>query len=133
MDSFINNNIDTFKRRLILVIGILVGISTLVLASPAKEADRLTEGEAQELILKVKSDLDIEEVNVPDFQFDDEGNIISKPIKTIKIYDENNILLLEAPIHKVEELNNKALSKLINASDFLIENHNIKYYRLDLK
>lgn len=132
MDSFINNNIDSYKRRLILVIGVLVGISTMVLAGPV-EADRLTEGEAQELILKVKGDLNIEEVDTPVLEFDEEGNILNAPVKTIKIYDKNNVLLLEAPIHKLEEMNNKYLSKLINASDFLIENHNVKYYRLDIK
>lgn len=133
MDSIINNNIDTYKRRLILVIGVLVGISTMVLAGPVKEAEKLTAGEAQELILKVKSDLNIEEVETPVLEFDVDGNIINELVKTIKIYDENNVLLLEAPIKKVEEMNNKYLSKLINASDFLIENHNTKYYRLDLK
>ena len=133
MDSIINNNIDSYKRRLILVIGVLVGISTMVFAGPVKEADKLTEGEAQELILKVKSDLNIEEVETPVLEFDEDGNILSNPINTIKIYDANNVLLLEAPIQKVEELNNKYLSKLINASDFLIENHNVKYYRIDLK
>jgi len=133
MDSIINNNIDSYKRRLILVIGVLVGISTIVLAGPVKEADKLTAGEANELILKVKSELNIEEVETPVLEFDDEGNIINTPINTIKIYDKNNVLLLEAPIQKVEEMKNEHLNKLINASDFLIENHNVKYYRLDLK
>ena len=133
MDSFINNNIDSYKRRLILVIGILVAVSTMVLAGPVEEAEKLTAGEAKELILKVKSELNLEEVETPVIEFDDEGNIISAPIKTIKIYDDNNILLLEAPIQKVEEMKNEYLNKLINASDFLIENHNVKYYRLDLK
>ncbi len=133
MDSFINNNIDSYKRRLILVIGILVGVSAMVFGSPVKEADKLTAGEAQELILKVKSELKIDELEEESFEIDEEGNIISPVVQTIKIYDANNVLLLEAPIQKVEAMNNKYLSKLINASDFLIENHNVKYYRLDLK
>lgn len=133
MDSIINNNINLIKRRFILAIGILVGISTMALAAPVKDADKLTKGEAKELILKVKDDLNIEEEETPVLEFDEEGNILSTPVKTIKIYDENNVLLLEAPIKKVEELNNKHLSKLINASDFLIENHNTSYYRLHLK
>ncbi len=132
MNSIINNNINVIKRRFILAIGILVGISTMALATPVKEADRLTKGEANELILQVKDDLNIEEETF-DFEFDEEGNMLSAPVKTIKIYDENNVLLLEAPIKKVEELNNKHLSRLINASDFLIENHNTAYYRLHLK
>ena len=133
MDSFINNNIDSYKRRLILVIGILVGISALAFGGTVKEADKLTAGEAQELILKVKGELNIEDVEAPVLEIDDEGNIISTPLKTIKIYDANNVLLLEAPIQKVDAMKNKHLTKLINASDFLIENHNVKYYRLDLK
>lgn len=133
MNTIINNNISLLKRRFILAIGILVGASTMVLANPAEEADRLTKGEANELILQVKDDLNIEEEETFDFEFDEEGNMLSSPVKTIKIYDENNVLLLEAPIKKVEELNNKHLSRLINASDFLIENHNTTYYRLHLK
>ena len=132
MDSILNNNINTLKRRVILVIGILAGISTMVLAAPV-EADRLTEDEAKALILKVKSDLNIEEIEMPVLEFDEDGNISDAPVQTIKIYDDNNVLLLEAPIHKLEQMNNKHLSKLINASDFLIENHNTRYYRLDLK
>lgn len=132
MDSFINNNIDSYKRRLILVIGILVGISALAFGGTVKEADKLTAGEAQELILKVKNELNIED-EAPVLEIDDEGNIISAPVKTIKIYDANNVLLLEAPIQKVDAMKNKHLTKLINASDFLIENHNVTYYRLDLK
>jgi hypothetical protein len=134
MNSIINNNINTIRRRFILAIGILVGISTMVLATPVKDGEVLTEGEAKELILQVKDDLNLEEEAVtPMLEFDEEGNIISAPVKTIKIYDEENVLLLEAPINKIEELNNKHLSKLINASDFLIENHNTVYYRLHLK
>ena len=133
MNSIINNNINLLKRRFILAIGILVGISTIALAAPVDEADKLTKKEANELILKVKTDLNIEEDATPVFEFDIEGNIVSTPMKTIKIYDENNELLLEAPIEKVEELNNKYLSRLINASDFLVENHNTAYYRLHLK
>lgn len=133
MNTIINNNINSIKRRFILAIGILVGISTMVLAASAEEPDRLTKGEANELILQVKDDLNIDEEETFDFEFDEEGNMLSSPVKTIKIYDENNVLLLEAPIKKVEELNNKHLSRLINASDFLIENHNTTYYRLHLK
>ena len=133
MDSILNNNINTLKRRLILMIGILVGISTMVLAAPVEEADRLSADEAQALILKVKNDLNIEEVETPVLEFDEDGNILNTPVTTIKIYDDNNVLLLEAPIHKLEEMSNKHLSKLINASDFLIENHNTRYYRLALK
>lgn len=133
MNTIINNNISLLKRRFILAIGILVGVSTMVLATPVEEADRLTKGEANELILQVKDDLNIEEEETFDFEFDEEGNMLSSPVKTIKIYDENNVLLLEAPIKKIEELKNKHLSRLINASDFLIENHNTTYYRLHLK
>lgn len=133
MNSIINNNINAIRRRFILAIGILVGISTIVLATPVKDGEVLTEGEAKELILQVRDDLNLEEEVTPVLEFDEEGNIISAPVKTIKIYDEENVLLLEAPINKIEELNNKHLSKLINASDFLIENHNTVYYRLHLK
>ena len=105
----------------------------MVLAAPVEELDRLSADEAQALILKVKNDLNIEEVETPVLEFDEEGNILNTPVTTIKIYDDNNVLLLEAPIHKVEEMSNKHLSKLINASDFLIENHNTRYYRLALK
>lgn len=133
MNSIINNNINTIKRQFILAIGILVGLSTFALAAPVDEADKLTKKEAKELILQVKDDLNIEEDVTPELEFDEEGNILSSPVKTIKIYDENNVLLLEAPIKKIEELNNEHLSKLIHASDFLIENHNTAYYRLHLK
>ena len=51
------------------------------------------------------------------------------PIQIIKIYDSNNELLLEVPISKLEQANNKHLKKLLNASDFLIQFSHTKYYR----
>lgn len=133
MNSIVNNNLDTLKRRLILAIGILVGISTMVLATPTLEEAGMSEVEAKTLILNIKEDLKLDEYVAPELEFDDEGNITSSPVQMIKVYDQNNELLLEAPITKLEQYENKHLQRLINASDFLIENHNTKYYRLDLK
>lgn len=132
MNSIVINDLNTLKRRLILTIGIMVGISTMVLANTIDEEARLTKEEATELISLIKEDLDIKKYE-PVYVFDEEGMFLeSKPLQIIKVYDSNDELLLEAPIVKLQQAKNKHLRKLLNASDFLTEYDNTKYYRLDI-
>ncbi|WP_157716174.1 hypothetical protein [Roseivirga echinicomitans] len=127
----INNTIDNLRRRIPLMICLLIGISTISMASEIAD-EKLTRAEAIELISEVKHDLNLKNDCELDFVIDDEGNIKPSPIKVIKIYDKDNELLLEAPIHTVEQMSNKELRRLVNSSDFLIESYNTFYYRLDL-
>ncbi len=132
MNSLTLNNLSTLKRRLILAIGILVGISTMVLANSVEEKERLTKEEASELISIIKEELEIGTYEA-ELVFDDQGMFEeTKPLQIIKVYDSNGELLLEAPIRKLRQAKNKHLRKLLNASDFLTEYDNKKYYRLDL-
>ncbi|WP_141719748.1 hypothetical protein [Roseivirga misakiensis] len=133
MNSTILNNLDTLKRRVILALGVLVGLSTLVLANPIKDEARLTREEANELILIIKKELKIDDYEAV-LVFDEEEGIFEevKPLQIIKVYDSEDELLLEAPIQKLQESKNKHLRKLLNASDFLTEYENTKYYRLDI-
>jgi len=132
MNSITFNNLGTLKRRLIFAIGILVGLSTLVLANPINEEARLTKEEAGELISLIKEELKIDEYK-PVLAFDEEGMFEEvKPLQIIKVYDSNDELLLEAPIRKLRESKNRHLRKLLNASDFLTEYEDTKYYRLDI-
>lgn len=132
MNSIALNNLSTLKRRFILAIGILVGISTMVLANPIEDKARLTKEEAKELISVIKEELELATYE-PSFVFDEQGMFEeAKPLQIIKVYGSDNELLLEAPIRKLQQSKNKHLRKLLNASDFLTEYDNIKYYRLDL-
>ncbi len=132
MNAITLQNLKNLKRRFILVIGIIVGISTMVLANPMEDIARLTKEEASELISCIKEELDIE-TYVPILVFDEQGMFEEiKPLQIIKVYDGNDELLLEAPIRKLQQSKNKHLRKLLNASDFLTEYGNVKYYRLDL-
>lgn len=132
MNSITINNLSNLKRRFILAFGILVGISTMVLANPIEDMARLTKEEASELIACIKEELEIETYE-PALVFDEQGMFEEiKPLQIIKVYDSNDELLLEAPIRKLQQSKNKHLRKLLNASDFLTEYDNIKYYRLDL-
>lgn len=132
MNSIALNNLSTLKRRFVLAIGILVGISTMVLANPIEEKARLTREEANELISVIKEELEISTYE-PVLVFDEEGMFEEvQPLQIIKVYDNNDELLLEAPIRKLQQSKNKHLRKLLNASDFLTEYENTKYYRLDL-
>ena len=132
MNSYTLNNIGAVKRRFILAIGILVGISTLVLADPVMEEARLSKEEANELICLIKKELKVDTYQ-PTLVFDEEGMFEeTKPLQIIKVYDDNDELLLEAPIRKLQESKNKHLRKLLNASDFLTEYEDTKYYRLDI-
>ncbi|MBO3700598.1 hypothetical protein [Roseivirga sp. E12] len=132
MNSIALNNLSTLKRRFVLAIGILVGISTMVLANPIEEKARLTREEANELISVIKEELEIATYE-PALVFDEEGMFEEvQPLQIIKVYDNNDELLLEAPIRKLQQSKNKHLRKLLNASDFLTEYENTKYYRLDL-
>ncbi len=131
MNSLVLNDINTIKRRLLLVIFAMVGLSTLVFANTNVEA-KLTRDEATELISLVKEEFTIDAYE-PTLIFDEEGNFEEvNPIQIIKIYDSKNNLLLEAPIVKLEQTKNKHLRKLLNASDFLTQFSNTKYYRLDI-
>lgn len=127
----INNS--TLKRRFILAFAFLVGFCTLALAHSAPNADRLTKKEAHELIELIKKDLKMEDYE-PTFIIDEESGLFQEvsPLKVIKIYDSNDVLLLEAPITKLRQTQNKHLRKLLNASDFLISFSNASYYRLDI-
>ena len=109
----------------------MIGISTITMASEIAD-EKLTRAEAIELISEVKHDLNLSKDYELDFVVDDEGNIKPSLIKIIKIYDKDNELLLEAPIHTVEQMSNKELRRLVNSSDFLTESYNTFYYRLDL-
>lgn len=132
MNSIALNNLSTLKRRFILAIGILVGISTMVLANPIEDKARLTKEEAKELISVIKEELELATYE-PSLVFDEQGMFEEvKPLQVIKVYGSDNELLLEAPIRKLQQSKNKHLRKLLNASDFLTEYDNIKYYRLDL-
>lgn len=132
MNSITLNNLGALKRRLILAIGILVGISTIVLANPVKEEARLSKEEANELICLIKKELKFDTYE-PVLVFDEQGMFEeAKPFQVIKVYDKNDELLLEAPIRKLQESKNKHLRKLLNASDFLTEYEDTKYYRLDI-
>lgn len=132
MNSITLSNIGALKRRLILAIGILVGISTLVLANPLKEEARLSKEEASELICLIKKELQFDSYE-PVLVFDEQGMFEeAKPLQIIKVYGSNGELLLEAPIRKLKESKNKHLRRLLNASDFLTEYEDTKYYRLDI-
>lgn len=115
------------------MVGILAGISTMVLASTPEVEARLSREEAKELISLIKEDLNIEAYE-PTLVFDEEEGSFEEvnPLEIIKVYDSNNELLLEAPITKLSQSKNKHLRKLLNASDFLTEFSNTKYYRLDI-
>lgn len=131
MNSILLNNSNTIKRRLILVIGIMVAIGATAFANSIEEA-KLTREEVHELVGLVKEDLKLEEYT-PTFIFDEEGMMEEiSPVSIIKIYDTNDELLLEAPITKLRQYKNKHLRKLLNASDYLTEYGNSKYYRLDI-
>jgi len=131
MNSILLNNWNTIKRRLILVIGIMVAIGATAFANSIEEA-KLTREEVHELVGLVKEDLKLEEYT-PTFIFDEEGMMEEiSPVSIIKIYDTNDELLLEAPITKLRQYKNKHLRKLLNASDYLTEYGNSKYYRLDI-
>lgn len=133
MNSIVLNNWSTIKRRLILVIGIMVAIGASVFAGNIDEA-KLTKEEAQKLIGLVKQELEVEAEYVPTLEFDENGMMEEiNPLSIIKIYDSNDELLLEAPITKLRQYKNKHLRRLLNASDYLTEYGNTKYYRLDLK
>ncbi|MGW8124063.1 hypothetical protein ACV07N_15500 [Roseivirga echinicomitans] len=127
----INNTIDILRRRIPLMICLLIGISTSTLASERTD-EELTRQEAIALACEVRHDLHLNQNYDLNFVIDDEGNLKPALIKIIKIYDKNNELLLEAPIHTVEQMSNKELRRLVNSSDFLIESYNTFYYRLDL-
>ncbi len=92
--------------------------------------ERLTKEEAFQLISEIKHDLNLMDYEL-DFVVDDQGNVTSELIKTIMIYDASNNLLLEAPIHTLEQMTNKQLRMIVNACDFLAESNNIFIYRLD--
>ena len=113
------------------MICLLLGTSTMVMASGIDDT-KLTKAEAIELITEIKQDFNLCDTEKVKFQLDDDGNLESGLIKVIKIYDKNNDLLLEAPIHTLEQMANKQLRTIVNASDFLAESNNVFLYRLDL-
>lgn len=116
-----------------LAILFLVGFCTLGFAHTLVEEAKLTKEEAHELIELVKKDLKIEEYE-PVMFFDEESGVLMEeaPLQVIKIYDTKDVLLLEAPITKLRQTENKHLRKLLNASDYLISFNNASYYRLDI-
>ena len=131
MNSLVIKDINTIKRRLLLVVFVMVGLSTLVFAHTEVEA-KLTRDEVTELISLVKEEFSLDSYE-PILNFDENGEFEEvNPIQIIKIYDKNNELLLEAPITKIEQTKNKHLKKLLNASDFLTEFSHTKYYQLDV-
>ena len=131
MNSLVFKDINTINRRLILAIGLMVGLSTLVFANTNVEV-KLTREEASEPISLVKEEFELDSYE-PVLVFDENGEFKElNPIQIIKIYDRNNELLLEAPITKIDQSKNKNLKRLLNASDFLTEFSHTKYYRLDI-
>ena len=125
----INNTIEILRRRIPLMICLLIGISTMSMAQKI-DNERLTKEEAFQLISEVKHDLNLMD-SALDFVIDDEGNVKPELIKMIMIYDRNNNLLLEAPIHTLEQMANKQLRMIVNACDFLAQANNVFIYRLD--
>ena len=108
----------------------MIGISAITMASEMVD-ERLTKKEVVELVTEIKQDLNLCEDKKLEFEMDEDGNIKPDLIKVIRIYDKNNDLLLEAPIHTLEQMANKQLRTIVNASDFLAESNNVFIYRLD--
>lgn len=130
MNSLLNNW-NSIQRRFLLIGCFLIAIGAPLFAHENVEA-KLSEEEAHELIGLIKEELEVEEYT-PTFIFDEDGMMEEvSPISIIKIFDANDVLLLEAPITKLRQYKNKHLRKLLNASDFLTEYGNSKYYRLDI-
>ncbi|TCK99604.1 hypothetical protein EV198_3434 [Roseivirga ehrenbergii] len=92
--------------------------------------ERFIKEEAFELISELKQELSFTDPAL-DFVIDDEGNVKLEMIKMIMIYDKDNNLLLEAPIHTLEQMANKKLRTVVNACDFLAQSNNVLIYRLD--
>jgi hypothetical protein len=126
------NTILNWMRRAGLFAIIILGTSTVSFALPNLEDEKLTKEEAMELVAEVKDDLNIQEGPFFDFIIDEEGNILPTPIKIIRIYDNNNELLLEAPIHTLEQMRNKELRRLVNASDYLTVYNSTYLYQLNI-
>lgn len=133
MNSIVLNNWNSIKRRLILVVGILVAIGATVFAHEIDNGEaKLTKKEVHELVGLIKEELQVEDYT-PTFIFSEDGLMEEvEPLSIIKIYDSNDVLLLEAPITKLRQYKNKHLRRLLNASDFLTEYGHTKYYRLDI-
>lgn len=125
----VNNKIDILRRRFPLMMCLLIGISTMSIAQEIRNEGTVKE-EVFELISEVQQDLNLMDYR-SDFYIDDEGNVKPELIKVIMIYDMNNNLLLEAPIHTAEQMANVKLRTIINACDFLAQANNIFIYRLD--
>ncbi|PIQ47442.1 MAG: hypothetical protein COW03_15050 [Cytophagales bacterium CG12_big_fil_rev_8_21_14_0_65_40_12] len=126
------NTILNWMRRAGLFAFIILGTSTVSFALPNLEDEKLTKKEAMELVAEVKEDLKIQENPVLDFIIDEEGNILPTPIKIIRIYDNNDELLLEAPIHTLDQMRNKELRRLVNASDYLTSYNGTFLYQLNI-
>lgn len=126
------NTILHWMRRAGLFAIIILGTSTVSFALPNVEDEKLTKEEAMELVAEVKEDLKIQENPVLDFIIDEEGNILPTPIKIIRIYDNNDELLLEAPIHTLDQMRNKELRRLVNASDYLTSYNGTFLYQLNI-
>ncbi|MGW8124062.1 hypothetical protein ACV07N_15495 [Roseivirga echinicomitans] len=125
----INNTINILRTRIPLMICLLIGISTTAVAQKIGNEELMKE-EVLELISEVKHDLNLMDYRL-DFVIDDEGIIKSQLIKIIMIYDKDNNLILEAPIHTLEQMTNMKLRTIVNACDFLAQANNVLIYRLD--
>jgi hypothetical protein len=119
-------------RRVGLFAFIMLGTSTIANALSTSGDMKLTKAEAMELVAEVKEKFNLDDSTSREFVIDDEGNVSPAPIKTIRIYDNDNELLLEAPIHTIEQMRNKELRRLVNASDFLTSYNSIYYYQLNI-
>ena len=126
------NTILNWMWRAGLFAFIILGTSTPSFALPNLEDEKLTKEEAMELVAEVKEDLKNQENPILDFIIDEEGNVIQAPIKIIRIYDNNNELLLEAPIHTLDQMRNKELRRLVNASDYLTSYNGTFLYQLNI-
>jgi hypothetical protein len=126
------NTILSRLRRAGLFALIMLSAITIAKASSVTEDEKLTKAEAMELAAEVKGELNLQEDNTSQLIIDSDGNVMREPIKIIRIYDNNNELLLEAPIHTIDQMRNKELRRLVNASDFLTSYHSTYYYQLNI-
>jgi hypothetical protein len=126
------NTILNWMRRAGLFAFIILTTSAFANAFHRLEDEKLTKKEAMELVAEVKEDLKIENNVELKFTLDNEGNILPIPIKIIRIYDNNNELLLEAPIHTIDQMRSEELRRLVNASDFLTSYNTTYYYQLNI-
>jgi hypothetical protein len=126
------NKILNWIRRAGLFVFIMLGTSAIANALSNSGDEKLTKAEAMELVAEVKEEFNLDESTSKEFVIDDEGNVSPAAIKIIRIYDNDNELLLEAQIHTIKQMRNQELRRLVNASDFLTSYNSTHYYQLNI-